>query len=384
MPNVRVELMASIVKRTAAEKRAVMQDIADGKVQVILGTTSILKLEFHNVGLLVIDEEQKYGVAQKEKIVTNATMIDVLSLSATPIPRTMYMCIVGIRKLSSLRTPPSGRKPIISKTMERNDNEVVDAIERELARGGQVYVVVPRVAMLEEEEERLTELIPHLRIITVHGKSKNLQEAVVDFTLGKYDVLLATSLIENGIDIANANTMVVQMIQFFGLSTLHQMRGRVGRSSVQAYAYFMYEGDISEEARDRMVIIGTETELGSGHNIARADMEMRGQGDLLGKEQKGKDNVMIMSADHYNRMIQKLYLGIRQRQAAGIVLDKDTIPEDLLEEIMESDGGIGVMGITDSLKVQRIRGPAPDQQAGRRLDEYDEYRQPENRLRRQY
>jgi len=208
----------------------------------VVGTHALLsnKVSYHKLGLFVVDEEQRFGVKQKEKIKQAAKTVDVLTLSATPIPRTMYMCMAGIRDMSTLETPPSGRQAVITNVCERDNNKMLQAVQAELARGGQVFYVVPRIEMIEDELAVLAQGVPQARISHAYGGLKDLEQRITDFALGNIDIMVSTTIMENGIDIPNVNTIIIQQTHMFGLAQLHQLRGRVGRSAVRAYAYMMH------------------------------------------------------------------------------------------------------------------------------------------------
>ena len=352
MPDVRVELLSSLVKRKAAETAAIRQDVADGKVGVLVGTHAILspKISFDNLGLLVVDEEQRFGVRQKEKVKTASKSCDVLSLSATPIPRTMYMCMAGIRAMSTLATPPKGRKAVITHVSERNDNEVLSATREELARGGQVFYVVPRVEMVENEVRLLREGLPDARVDFAYSGIKDLESRIVDFTLGKTDVLVATTILENGIDIPNVNTIVVQHTHMFGLAQLHQLRGRVGRAAVQAYAYLMHppRSQLSDDATRRLGVMMRESGLGGGASIARSDLQMRGAGNLFGEAQKGASGMADIGVDMYVEVLQKAMRYLEEKQRLGL-------PDDPEMEAMLLQSAVDdtmLMGLDSSLQTK--------------------------------
>ncbi|TVP96892.1 MAG: transcription-repair coupling factor [Acholeplasmatales bacterium] len=278
---------------TPAVQKQTLKALKEGKVDVVLGTHRLLSkdVEYKDLGLLIIDEEQRFGVEHKEKIKTFKTKIDVLSLSATPIPRTLQMALTGVKQMSLLETPPKNRFPVQTYVLKRNDHVIKDAIERELARGGQAFYLYNRVETIENIQHHLTRLIPDARIAYAHGKMSRLQleKVITAFLDHQFDVLVSTTIIETGIDIPNANTLVVHDADQLGLAQLYQIRGRVGRSDRVAYSYLMYaEGkSLSDEAVKRLQVIKEFTELGSGYKIAVRDLAIRGAGDLLGTEQSG-------------------------------------------------------------------------------------------------
>lgn len=295
--------------RSAAEKKETLKKTAEGQVDVLIGTHSLLnaKVKFKNLGLLVVDEEQRFGVAQKEKWKEWANNIDVLTLSATPIPRTLHMSLVGVREMSVISTPPEDRLPIQTYVVEYDMGIITDAIRRELQRGGQVFFVYNRVASIGHMEEVLTQAMPDLRVAIAHGQmtGRQIENIMTDFYEGHYDVLLSTSIIETGLDIPNANTIIIYDADRLGLSQLYQMRGRVGRSRRRAYAYFMYRPDklLTEQAEKRLKAIEEFTELGAGFKLAMRDLEIRGAGNLLGSQQHG--NIAAVGFGTYVTMLEE-------------------------------------------------------------------------------
>lgn len=280
--------------RSLREQAATLRDVARGRVDILIGTHAILnrkRVRFQNLGLLIVDEEQRFGVTQKERIKEFAAGVDVLTLSATPIPRTLHMSLAGARDMSIIETPPADRLPVQSYVVESSDETIRGAIERELARGGQIYFIYNRVESIDRMREHLLQLVPEARIASAHGQMNEdiLEQVMMDFYEGHYDILLATSIIENGIDVANANTIIIYDADRFGLSQLYQMRGRVGRSAKMAFAYFTYRRDkvLSETAEKRLQAMKEFAQLGSGFKIAMRDLEIRGAGSLLGAQQHG-------------------------------------------------------------------------------------------------
>ena len=295
--------------RTTSEKKQILKGVEDGSIDVLIGTHSLLnkKVVFKDLGMLVVDEEQRFGVAQKEKWKEWASNIDVLTLSATPIPRTLHMSLVGVREMSVINTPPEERLPVQTYVVEYDMNLIADAIKRELARGGQVYFVYNRVASINHMGELLESALPGLRYAIAHGQmtGRQIEEIMTDFYEGHYDVLLSTSIIETGLDIPNANTIIIYDADRLGLSQLYQMRGRVGRSRRRAYAYFMYRPDkiLSEAAEKRLKAIEEFTELGAGFKLAMRDLEIRGAGNLLGSQQHG--NIASVGFGMYVSMLEE-------------------------------------------------------------------------------
>lgn len=296
--------------RTPKEQRATMERTKTGKIDVLIGTHALLnpkKVQFQNLGLLIVDEEQRFGVKQKEKIKQLAAGVDVLTLSATPIPRTLHMSLVGARDMSIIETPPAERFPVQTYVMEYNDAQIASAIRREMRRGGQVYFIYDRVKTIDQMRIRLENLVPEASIQTAHGQMEEelLERAMMDFYEGRYDILLATSIIENGLDVARANTIIVYNADSFGLSQLYQMRGRVGRSNHMAFAYFVYQRDrvLSEVAEKRLQALKEFAELGAGFKIAMRDLEIRGAGNLLGAEQHG--HVASVGFEMYTKLLDE-------------------------------------------------------------------------------
>jgi len=293
--------------QSAKEAKETIAALATGEVDVVIGTHRLLSsgVKFRDLGLIIIDEEQRFGVEHKEKLKDMKTNVDVLSMSATPIPRTLEMAITGIREMSTLATPPEERHPILTYIGPYNEKQVAAAIHRELIREGQVFFVHNRVDSIDKVASQLAELVPEARIAVAHGQMNEgqLEQVVIDFWERKYDVLVATTIIEAGIDIPNANTLIVDRSENFGLSQLHQIRGRVGRSRERAYAYFLYSPDkpLSPFALDRLSTIAANNELGSGMQVALKDLEIRGAGNLLGGEQSG--HIAGVGFDLYLRMI---------------------------------------------------------------------------------
>lgn len=278
---------------TAKEQKAILGQLEEGRVDVLIGTHRLLQSDviFHDLGLLIIDEEQRFGVAQKEKIKKWRTGIDVLTLSATPIPRTLHMALVSSRDMSVIESPPEDRLPVETFVAEYNDGMIKEALERELRRGGRIYYIHNRVSGLETIAAKLRKLVPGISIKIAHGQMSEdaLEDAMVAFYEGSCDVLLCTTIVENGLDVPLANTIIIDGAENFGLSQLYQMRGRVGRSSRLAYAYFVYKPNkaLSEVAEKRLQAIRDFTELGAGFKIAMRDLEIRGAGNLLGPQQHG-------------------------------------------------------------------------------------------------
>jgi transcription-repair coupling factor (superfamily II helicase) len=283
------------------------QGLRDGSVDIVIGTHRLLSesFSFHDLGLVIVDEEQRFGVEHKEKLKQLKTNVDVLSMSATPIPRTLEMAVTGIREMSTLATPPEDRHPILTYVGARGDKQITAAIRRELLREGQVFYVHNRTASINRVAAHLAELVPEARIAVAHGRlsESTLEQVIVDFWERKFDVLVTTTIVETGLDIPNANTLIIDDAERYGLSQLHQLRGRVGRGRERAYAYFLYDANkpLTETAHDRLETIAANNELGSGMQVALKDLEIRGAGNLLGGEQSG--HIAGVGFDLYLRMI---------------------------------------------------------------------------------
>ena len=302
---INVEMLSRF--KTAAQQKQIIEAVRTRNVDIIIGTHRILSKDvvYNDIGLLIIDEEQRFGVKHKEALKQLKKNIDVLSLTATPIPRTLHMAMTGIRDMSIIEDPPEERYPVQTYVVVYNESLVIDAILREIARGGQVYYVTNRVQGIHQVAAKLAKLIPKARIAVGHGqmKERELEKLMVDYYNGEYDVLVCTTIIETGLDIANVNTIIIQDADKFGLSQLYQLRGRVGRSNRQGYAYLMVEKDkmLSETAEKRLKAIKEFTEFGSGFKIAMRDLEIRGAGNILGSEQHGQ-----MSSIGYDLYIKLL------------------------------------------------------------------------------
>ena len=289
------------------EAREVLAGLKDGSIDLVIGTHRLLskEVQFKNLGLVIVDEEQRFGVEHKEQLKQLRTAVDVLAMSATPIPRTLEMAVTGIREMSTLATPPEERHPVLTFVGAYDEKQITAAIRRELMREGQVFYVHNKVGSIEKQAARIRELVPEARVATAHGKmgEARLEEVVVDFWERKFDVLICTTIVETGLDISNANTLIVERADQLGLSQLHQLRGRVGRGRERAYAYFMFpaEKPLTETAHDRLQTIASHTDLGAGMQIAMKDLEIRGAGNLLGGEQSG--HIAGVGFDLYVRMV---------------------------------------------------------------------------------
>jgi transcription-repair coupling factor (superfamily II helicase) len=295
--------------RTAAERKQILDGLGAGSVDVVVGTHQLLGkgTSFKQLGLLVVDEEQRFGVNQKEKIKALRKDVDVLTLSATPIPRTLYMSLSGVREMSLITTPPPLRRPIKTHLAALDEEAVRSAIRQELDRGGQIFYVVPRVEGIEEVATQLRSMLPGLRLLVAHGQMAEgeLESAMVAFNAGEADLMLCTTIVESGLDIPRVNTILIEDAHKFGLAQLYQLRGRVGRSGIQAHAWLFYPGDasLSEAARARLRAIQEFAQLGSGYQLAMRDMEIRGVGNLLGVEQSGQ--METIGFDLYMEMLQE-------------------------------------------------------------------------------
>ena len=336
---VRVEALSRFL--TGAQQRKVIQDAAAGTVDVLIGTHRLLSedVRFKSLGLLIVDEEQRFGVTHKESIKKFKTDIDVLTLSATPIPRTLEMSLTGIRDLSLLQTAPAERQPILTHVGEYDERAVVEAIKRELLREGQVFFVHNRVEDIDAVAQQLRELVPDARVGVAHGQMDegSLETVVIDFWERSYDVLVCTTIIESGIDMPSVNTLVVDRADLMGLGQLHQLRGRVGRSGQRAYAYLFYPPNriLTEKAHERLKTIGEATQLGSGFRIAMRDLEIRGAGNLLGGAQSG--HIAAVGYDLYCEMVTEAVAELKgepSSRAPEINIDlpiKAFIPSDYVE-----------------------------------------------------
>lgn len=279
--------------RTQKERTEIKKALKRGSIDIIVGTHSIIakSVEFKDLGLLIVDEEQRFGVAQKEKLKEKFPLVDVLTLSATPIPRTLNMAMTGIRDMSSLEIPPVGRHPVQTYVVAQDMGILAEAMERELRRGGQVYYLHNRVDTIEKTAAKIKEFLPDARIGIGHGKmtEEQLSEVWRQLLEGEIDILVCTTIIETGVDVPNANTLIIEDADRLGLAQLHQIRGRVGRSSRRAFAYFTYNNrkEVSEVAQRRLSAIREFTEFGSGFRIAMRDLEIRGAGNVLGAQQHG-------------------------------------------------------------------------------------------------
>jgi transcription-repair coupling factor (superfamily II helicase) len=288
---VRVEMLSRFL--SAAEAKKVIADVNAGKVDAVIGTHRLLQkdITFSDLGLVIVDEEQRFGVEQKERLKALRASVDILTLTATPIPRTLEMAMAGIRDMSIVDTPPEDRHPVMTYVGDYEEQTVASAIRRELLRDGQVFYVHPRVQTIDHVARRIIEIVPEARVGVAHGQmdEKILEQSMIDFGDAKTNVLVCTTIIESGLDIPTVNTLVVERADLLGLSQMYQLRGRVGRAHERAYAYLFFppERSLTEEAHERLKTIAEHTGLGSGFRIAMRDLEIRGAGNLLGAEQHG-------------------------------------------------------------------------------------------------
>ena len=316
---------------TAKESKEILANLAAGSVDVVIGTHRILSsdVQFKDLGLVIVDEEQRFGVEQKESLKKLRTTVDVLAMSATPIPRTLEMAVTGIREMSTITTPPEERHPILTYVGPAEEAQIAAAIHRELLRDGQIFYLHNRVESIDRKAIHLKELVPEARIRVAHGQMSEgeLEDVILAFWNRDFDVLVCTTIVESGLDIQNANTLIVERADRFGLSQLHQIRGRVGRGRERAYAYFLYSADepLSELAHERLTTIATNTDLGSGMRVALKDLEIRGAGNLLGGEQSG--HIADVGFDLYMRMVGEAV----QEYKSGIIETEEKISECKVE-----------------------------------------------------
>ncbi len=373
---VRVEVLSRFL--TPAQGRKVVADTAAGEVDVLIGTHRMLSedVKVPKLGLLVIDEEQRFGVSHKESIKQLRTNVDVLTLTATPIPRTLEMSLTGIRDLSLLNTPPADRQPILTYVGEYDERPVAEAIRRELLREGQVFYVHNRVQSIEKVANDIRNLVPEARVAIAHGQMDegSLEKIVLDFWEGEFDVLVCTTIIESGIDMPTVNTLVVDRAELLGLGQLHQLRGRVGRSGQRAYAYLFTRPDasLSEEAYERLRTIGEATELGSGFKIAMRDLEIRGAGNLLGTGQTG--HIAAVGYDLYCQLVTEAVAELNGQVAEEVVemkldlpIDANLPPEYVGAETQRLEAYRRLAAVTSDQEVEDIRtewadryGPIPE------------------------
>ena len=338
-----VHLRALSRFQTDKESKETIAGLADGTVDVVIGTHRLLgaTIGFKDLGLVIIDEEQRFGVEHKDALKKLKTNVDILAMTATPIPRTLEMAVTGIREMSTLATPPEDRHPILSFVGPHSDRQIVAAVRRELLREGQIFYVHNRVSSITRVAAQIKELVPEARVAVAHGQMSeaDLEQVMVDFWERRFDVLVSTTIIETGLDIANANTLIIDRADKFGLSQLHQLRGRVGRGRERAYAYFLYDAEkpLSETAHERLATIAANNELGAGMQIALKDLEIRGAGNLLGGEQSGF--IAGVGFDLYLRMIGEAVNAFRGDVAEGQTELRLELPVDahIPDEYVESE-----------------------------------------------
>ena len=359
-----------------AEKKKVVTGLADGAVDVVVGTHRLFsdEIAFKDLGLVIVDEEQRFGVEHKEALKKLRLNVDVLSMSATPIPRTLEMAITGIREMSVITTPPEERHPVLTFAGPYDERQVRAAIRRELAREGQAFYIHNRVNSIEKTAKRLAELVPEARIAVAHGQMNEhaLEQVMVDFWERRYDVLVCTTIVEAGLDISTANTLLIERADLLGLSQLHQLRGRVGRGRERGYAYFLYppEKPLTETAHDRLATMAAHTDLGAGMAIAMKDLEIRGAGNLLGGEQSG--HIAEVGFDLYLRLVGEAVAEFR---------GEDTEPEPEMRIELPVDAHLPVDYIeSERLRLEMYKRLAavttPDELAAVRDELVDRYGEP--------
>ena len=311
---VNVEMLSRF--RTVAHQERIIKGLREGEIDIVIGTHRLLSedVSFKDLGLLLIDEEQRFGVTHKERLKQMRTEVDVLTMTATPIPRTLYMSLTGVRDISQIDTPPADRLPVQTFVGETDDTLLRRAILREIGRGGQVFDVHNRVQTIRNVSLKLSNLIPEASMAIGHGQmsERQLEEVMLRFVDGEIDVLLSTTIIESGLDIPNANTLIVDRADQFGLAQLYQLRGRVGRGARRAYAYFFHPPwrRLTADAKTRLETIASQTDLGAGYSIAMRDLEIRGAGDLLGARQSG--HISAVGFDLYTRLLSQ---AVKRRRA---------------------------------------------------------------------
>lgn len=330
-PDIRIEMLSRF--RTVGEQKRIIKKLKDGEIDIIIGTHRLIQpdIQFKDLGLVIIDEEQRFGVKQKEQFTELRREVDILTLTATPIPRTLNISLHGLRDITTITTPPPGRLPVITEVRRFSFGLIREAILRELQRGGQIYFLHNRVETIDEMTDRLKKLVPEAKFVTAHGKlnSQDLEERIMAFKDKKYDVLVSSTIIENGIDLSNANTLIVNKAEKFGLAQLYQLRGRVGRSRTQAYAYFLYHSQrLPLDAKKRLRAIVEASELGAGFQIAMKDLEIRGAGDILGANQHGA--IQVVGVSHFIRMLNQAVENLKEGRETKTVTEP---PRDVSIEI---------------------------------------------------
>ena len=318
--------------RTAKQTTQLVKDLAEGKIDILIGTQKMLgkQVAFKDLGLLIIDEEQKFGVATKEKLRKMKVNVDTLTMSATPIPRTLQFSLVGARDLSVIQTPPPNRYPIQTEVHTFSADIIAEAINFEMSRNGQVFFVNNRIGELQRIKEMIAKYVPDARVAIGHGQMKpeDMEKVIMDFANYDYDVLLSTTIVENGIDIPNANTIIINGAHYFGLSDLHQMRGRVGRGNKKAFCYLLAPplSALNQESRRRLEAIETFSDLGSGINIAMQDLDIRGAGNLLGAEQSGF--IADLGYETYQKILNQAVAELKNDEFAHLYADDEMTKDD--------------------------------------------------------
>ncbi|MBQ5701724.1 MAG: DEAD/DEAH box helicase, partial [Alistipes sp.] len=365
---VRVEYLNR--SKSAKQTRQIIEQLESGEIDILIGTHKILgkDIKFRDLGLLIIDEEQRFGVAAKEKLTQMSISVDTLTLTATPIPRTLQFSLMGSRDLSVISTPPPNRQPIITESHTFSEELVRDAIEAELSRGGQVYFIHNNVEQLEDIRGMITRLCPKARVVAAHGRMKagDMEKLIMDFIYGESDVLVATSIIESGVDIPNVNTIIINNADHFGLSNLHQLRGRVGRSDRKAYCYLLSRPDelLSSDARRRLRAIEEFSDLGSGFNIAMQDLDIRGAGNLLGAEQSGF--IADIGFETYQKILNEAIAELRAEglDVAGLSAEEQKV----VDRISYVDDVAVELGVDASLPADYVQQSAERLRLYRELD----------------
>ena len=346
--------------RTRKEIKEILKDLESGKIDVLIGTHRILSKDVHfkDLGLLIIDEEHKFGVSVKEKLKTLKVNIDTLTLTATPIPRTLQFSLMGARDLSVINTPPANRQPVNTEIIPFNREKIRDVIMFELSRSGQVYFVHNRVQNIEEVAELIRQLVPMARVVAAHGqmKGEDLEEIMMDFIEGEFDVLVSTTIVENGLDIPNANTIIINQAQNYGLSDLHQLRGRVGRSNKKAFCYLIAPDEcvLSDEAAKRLRAIEEFSAIGSGFAIAMRDLDIRGAGNILGAEQSGF--ITEIGFDAYQKILNEAMHELKTTEFKELFSDQVTKDGSYVENCtIETDLEIFIPDTYISDIVERLK-----------------------------
>ena len=328
--NLRIEMLSRF--RTAKEQRLILEKLRKGDIDIVIGTHRLIQddVKFFNLGLVIIDEEQRFGVKQKERFKEIRSQVDILTLTATPIPRTLNLALNNFRDISTITTPPPGRLPIITEVRRYSDRLITEAIQKEVDRNGKVYFLHNRVQTIESIAGKMRKLMPHIKFIVAHGQlqPQDLEDRILQFKEGEYHVLISSTIIENGIDLPSANTLIVDDAETLGLAQMYQLRGRIGRGKTQAYAYFLYQArQLRLDAKKRLKAIVDASELGAGFQVAMRDMEIRGAGDILGVNQHG--TIKVVGMNHFLRMLNKTIEELK----AGKDTSEDTKLQDISIEL---------------------------------------------------